>query len=180
MNAFATRRAALKTLALGAAAVLAACASAPDLRHDQDPTVNLRAYRTFAFYDTPADASGYAALIGKHLQQATREQLEHQHYVYSERDPDLRVAMFLRVAEHPELRTSGSARGGYRGWSGGIETVNVRQGSLRIDLVDTKKNALVWQGVAEGRIDSSALRSPSLTVRAAVAEIFAHYGQAQR
>lgn len=180
MNPIVSRRGALFTLASGAIAALAAgCASRPNVRHDQDPTADLSAYRTFGFYDRVD--GGYSSLVGKHLQKATREQLEQLRYVYSDQNPDLRVAMFLRVAEHPELRsTPGRGPYGYRGWNGGIETVTVREGSLRIDLVDTRRNALVWQGVAEGRVDRKAMRDPGLALHAAVAEIFADYPAGQR
>lgn len=176
MNRIVSRRGALSTLAAGALAALAAgCASSPEVRHDQDPTADLQAYRTFGFYE-PADAGPYASLVGRHLKQAAREQLEHRRYVYTDHDPDLRVAMFLVVEEHPELRsTPGRGRYGYRGWNGGIETVTVREGSLHIDLVDTRRHALVWRGVAEGRVDAKAMREPALTLHAAVAEIFARY-----
>lgn len=163
--------------ALGALGAVAGCASAPQVRQDQDPTVDLRAYRTFAFYE-PADERGrYASLIGRHLQSAAREQLERLQYRYSEQDPDLRVAMFLFVAEHPELRSTGRS---YHGFGGALETVTVRDGSLRIDLVDTRRNALVWQGIAEGRVDDRALRDPAAAVHAAVAEIFQRYATAPR
>jgi hypothetical protein len=175
MNRFdPARRAALKAAALAAVAGLAACAAPIAVRHDQDPAVDLRSYRTFAFYDE-ADAIP-ASLIGRHLKQAAREQMERQNYLYSERNPDLRVAMLLMVQEHPELRSTGRP---YRGW-GGVESTMVRDGTLRIDLVDTQRNALVWQGVAEGRVDADAMRNPAQAVQQVVAEIFAGYGQAKR
>jgi hypothetical protein len=172
----ATRRVALQALTLAGLAVLAAgCAAPMQVRSDQDPDVDLRSYRTFAFYDEPALAP--ASLIGRHLKQATREQMERQHYVYSENQPDLRIAMWLVVAEHPELR--GTAPYRHRGW-GSVESAQVRDGTLRIELVDTRRHALVWQGVAEGRIDAEAMKQPAQAVRQAVAEIFARYGQAVR
>jgi uncharacterized protein YuzB (UPF0349 family) len=176
-----SRRAAIQAIVVAAVAAFAAgCANTPDVWQDQDPAVDLHAYKTFAFYDAPAER-GYASLVGQHLKQATREQLERQHYVYSEQNPDLRVAMFLLLAKHQELRsTPGRGPYGYRGWNSGIETVSVREGSLRIDLVDAKKNALVWQGVAEGRVDAKALQNPGPALREAVAEIFARYGEPRR
>jgi hypothetical protein len=173
-----SRRAALMALAATSVAVLAACAAPLEVRHDQDPAVDLRTYKTFAFYDEPA--LGPASLIGRHLVQATREQLERQQYVYSERNPDLRVALLLLVREHPELRgTPGRGAYGYRGF-GGVEGTLVRDGTLRIDIVDTRRNALVWQGVAEGRVDAKSMRNPGQAVHDVVAEIFARYGQPSR
>jgi hypothetical protein len=165
-------------LASMAAALVVGCASQPDIRLDQDPAVNLADYKTFGFLEPAAGAGArYTSLLNARLRQATREQLERQHYVYSEANPDLRVNVILHVAERQELRSSPGARGpyGYRGWGGGIETVNYRQGTLAIDLVDTKRNALVWQGVAEGRLDDKSIRNPGPAVEAVVGEIFARY-----
>ncbi len=84
----------------------------------------------------------------------------------------------VQVADRVELRSVPTGRGfyGYRGLShGGVETVDYRQGTLRIDLVDSQRRALVWQGVAEGRLDAKAIHSPGPSVDAAVGEIFARF-----
>lgn len=179
MSVFVSTRAVLLALVAGAA-LATGCASEPEIRHDVAPGVDLRAYKTFGFYDM-ASATPYAPLISQHLLQATRTQLERQHYTYSERNPDLRVALFLVVGERTGLRTSpGHGPYGYRGLSGRLETTQVREGSLRIDLVDTRRNALVWQGIAEGRVDDSSLANPGASVQETVAAIFADYGQPRR
>ncbi len=59
--------------------------------------------------------------------------------------------------------------GGYYGYRTGyyrvfntatVETVNYKQGTLTIDLVDAKQKVLAWTATAEGRISSSALKDP--------------------
>lgn len=172
----ATRRV-LCVLGLTATVLAAGCAATPQVRHDQDPTVNLHAYKTFAFFDHTSNGTpGYAGLTGRNLLAATRAQMERLNYQYDERAPDLRVAVFLLVEDKVELRNSGTGRGpyGYHGWRG-VESAEYRQGTLRIDVVDTRRHALVWQGVAEGRLDDKALAQPASTVQAAVADIFAQY-----
>jgi hypothetical protein len=168
----------LRPLALAAlTALVAACASAPDIRHDRDPSADLGRYRTFAFFDPlAAERASYTTIVGARLKQATREQLQ-QHYVYSESEPDLRVNVALDVVDKQELRTTPTAFGrhGYRAWAGGIESRDYRQGTLRIDLVDTKRNALVWRGVAERRIEADTLDSPGRTVEEVVGRIFAGF-----
>lgn len=169
-------------LAAAAAMLAGGCATRPDVRHDRDPAVDLRSYKTFAFLEPSVpEPPAYTSLLDARLRQATRVQLEQQHYVYSEADPDLRVAVQAHVVERQELRSTPGARGfhGYRGWSNTIETVDYRQGSLRIDLVDARRKALVWRGVAEGRLDAKAISQPGLSVDATVAEIFAGFGGAK-
>jgi len=66
----------------------------------------------------------------------------------------------------------------YGAWTGypyDIETTNYRQGTLVIDVVDAARKALVWQGVAEGRITQQVRDNPASAVDAAVAQILASF-----
>jgi Domain of unknown function (DUF4136) len=173
MQTIVTRRAA-GLAALAVVALAAGCASQPDVRHDLDPAADLGAYKTFAFYD--AGHAPYSTLLEQRLRQATRTQLERQHYVYDERNPDLRVNYALHVVDKQELQSMpGAGRFGYRGWDNNLQTVDYRQGTLAIDLVDAKRNALVWRAVAEGRLDSKAIEQPGPTIDATVGELFARF-----
>jgi Domain of unknown function (DUF4136) len=167
----------LIALALGIT-MIGACASVPTTRIDRDPQADLKSYKTFGFYELAAAARPqYATIMSGRLKRATREQLERLGYTYSEEHPDLRVNYVLNVQDRQELRsTTQPGFFGYRGWAGsGIETVNYRQGTLAIDLVDAQKNALVWRGVAEGRISAKDSKQPGATVDAAVNEIFVNF-----
>lgn len=162
-------------------AVLAGCASAPNVMVDRDSAVDLKQYRTFGYYDTTAtDASRYSTLLTSHLKRATRAQLERHGYAYADVDPDLRVDFFLDVADKQELRSRPSTgRFGYRSWAGAsYDLVEYRQGTLRIDLVDAKRNALVWQGIARDRIDEKSAQNPGPALDAVVGEIFTRYPNA--
>lgn len=168
-----TRRA----FGIGALALLtlaAGCATKPDLRFDQEPGSDLTAYRSFAFYE-PADGA-YMSLLEKRLRHATRNQLERQNYVYDERYPDLLVNYGLQVLDKQALQSTYQGGLRYRGWGGsGVESVDYRQGTLLIDLVDTRRQALVWRAVAEGRLDAQALQQPGPTIDAVVAEMFTRF-----
>lgn len=161
-------------LSLAAAALLlglGGCASKPDVHSDREPGVNLQAYRTFAFYEGMPVA--YETLLDGRLRQAAREQMERQGYVYSDADPELRVNLLLRVIDRQELRNRGGF--GYRGWGGALETHEVREGSLTIDLVDTKRRALVWKGVIGGRVSDEAVKDSGAAIGKAMAELFAEF-----
>jgi len=167
----------LRAAASASIVALAACATAPDLRVDQDPSVDLGSFKTFAFFE-PVAASGarYTSTLDQRLQHATREQLERHGYVYRDLDPDLLVNVRLNVADRIDLRSAPRAYG-YGGWAGASnrETVHYRQGTLAIDLVDAKRHALVWQGVAEGRLGDKAAEDPQRAVDSAVGAIFARF-----
>lgn len=169
----------VSTLALAALALAAGCAARPDIRHDRDPAVDLHAFKTFSFAgvdDGGASAAdtGYTGLIDARMRAAARRELERLDYVYREQGGDLQVHMLLMVAERQELRPAPAGPRGYRGW-GGVESVDYRQGSLTVDLVDPKRRALVWRGVAEGRVSDDAAAQPGPAVDAAVRDLFAAF-----
>ena len=169
--------------------LVAGCASGPSIRVDKDPAADMSAYKTFGFFDQLAtDRANYSTIVTSRLKQATRTQLEAKGLTYSEQDPDLRVNFFLKVSEKQEVRSTPSAtvgvgyygyRGGmYGAWGGypyDVETVNYKAGTLNIDLVDAKKNSLVWQGLAEGRVSDEAYKNPGPAIDAVVAQIFSNF-----
>jgi hypothetical protein len=64
-------------------------------------------------------------------------------------------------------------------WWGGyppnIETVDYQAGTLSVDLVDAKTNALVWQGLALGKVKKQAYKDPAAMVDAVIADIFKRF-----
>lgn len=161
------------------------CTSVPTVRVDKDTSVNLHAYKTFAFFK-PAARSGPSASLDpagrdearnttlqvQHMQRATRTQMEQQGYVYDDAHPDLCVNVFLHVDEKFELLSIAGAYG-YIGLGDGVENATYRQGALSVDLVDAHRKALVWQGVVEGRVNTQTRKDPGPAIEAAVAQIFA-------
>ncbi len=168
--------------ALALATLAAACATRPSVRLDHDPSVDMKSYTSFGFMDHLAtDRAGYSTLLTDHLKKSTRAQLERLGYVYDEDNAQLRVNFFVKVAERQEIRSTGTGGPGFYGyrfgryaaWGGyGLETVDYKAGTLGVDLVDARRKALVWQGVAEGRLGSRAERDPAAATDKALAEIF--------
>ena len=162
--------------------VLGGCATGPKIRVDMDPGTDLRSYKTFAFFE-PASTDGtqYTTLISARLKQSTRAQLERLGFVYAEAEPDLRVNFFLKVVNKQEIRTSGGYYGyranRYGTWAGYpyVDTVEYREGTLSVDLVDTKRRQLVWQGIAEGEVQDDSLKSPGPAIDGVVAKIFSNF-----
>lgn len=175
--------------AMMAVAFVAGCASGPSIRVDGDPGADFSAYRSFGFFEPLAtDKAGYSTLLTARLKEATRRELEAKGLAYDESSPDLRVNFNVNVVDKTEVRSSPSVSAGYgyygyRGgmygaWSGypyDVETTNYRQGTLTIDVVDAARKALVWQGVAEGRITKEIRENPAGAVDAAVTQILAGY-----
>jgi hypothetical protein len=124
--------------ALVLVAAMAGCATAPAAHTVTDPQADLRAYRTFGFYE--AGNGEYPVATVDRLQQAARAQLQRRGYIYVERNPELRVNILLKVEDGAELRNVPTAAGrfAYRGWvTSAVERVHYREGTLAIDVVDT-------------------------------------------
>lgn len=176
----------LKWLFVAAAAVLlsACAASGPKVRTDRDPTANLTSYKTFGFYDQLlGDRARYSTVMSNRLRAATIEQLTKLGYKYDVRAPQLRVNLFLKVADRNGVRSAPAMGlrplGGF-GYPRDIDTVEYKTGTLRIDLVDVARNSSVWQGVAEGKIPEEALRNPGPTVDEVVRSIFRQFPDKQQ
>jgi hypothetical protein len=155
--------------------LITGCASRPEIRLDKDPSVDLHQYDTFAFFEpVSTDKSQYTTLLSGRLKNATRAELERRNYAYDEQNPDFRVNFNLDVVDRQEVRSTSMGPGffGYRGLASDIDTVNYRQGTLSVDLVDASINQLVWQGIVEGRIDRKTLENPGPAVDKVVGEVF--------
>jgi hypothetical protein len=115
------------------------------------------------------------SLLTQHLRDATPSALEAKGYVLGASAPDLRLNFYVTIQDKQDVRTTpGSAAyvgypGGYYGYRTGyyrvfntatVETVNYKQGTLTIDLIDTKQKVLAWTASAEGRVWNNALKDP--------------------
>jgi hypothetical protein len=171
-------------LLLLAIALLAACASGPTIRTETNPSVDLSSYRSFAFFSPLAtDKAGYESTLTTRLKSATRRSLEAKGYTYSEKDPDLLVNFYANVEARQEIRTYNTAPVGYGyygyryglygGWGTEVQTVNYKEGTLTIDLVDAQKKLLAWQGQAEGRVSRKVSKDPGPRIDEVVGEIIA-------
>lgn len=176
----------IRLLTTGAsAALLAACASGPKIFTSQDPTADFGHYRTYGFAPVlGTDKSGYSSILSQLLKNATSREMESRGYQRSER-PDLLINFQLSTKEKVQA-TSSPAVGGYYGyrqgyygvWGGYPMETHVTQyteGTLNVDLVDARRNQLVWEGVAVGRIREEARRNLEPAVNDAVAKIFAEF-----
>jgi uncharacterized protein DUF4136 len=174
-SVFALACAAKAVVTLVLLAGVVGCTSMPDVRVDKAPAANLGQYKTFSFYDPLAtDRSTYTSIMSTRLKRATREELERHGYVYSERNPDLKVNFGLRVADRQELRSYPTGNGVFVRRAGlqDVSIVNYRQGTVSIDLVDNHLKTLLWQGIADGRVDDKMIEDPGKAIDTVVKQIF--------
>jgi hypothetical protein len=162
--------------AFAAVVLTSACATGPTIHHDTNPAATFSSYKTFGFLSPLAtDKFPYESLLTQHLKDATRHVMESKGYVFSNGTPDLLLNFYVNIQDKQDVYTTpGSV--GYVGYAGGyygyrrgyyrvynsatVETVNYKQGTLTIDLVDAKQKVLAWTATAEGRVSNDALKDP--------------------
>jgi hypothetical protein len=177
-------------LAAAAAVLFGGCADTPTIHRDTNPAATFGSYKTFGFLSPLAtDKFPYESLLTQHLKDATRRAMESKGYVFSTNAPDLLLNFYVNIQDKQYVRTTpGSpAYVGYYGYPGGyygyragyyraystatVETVNYKQGTLTVDLVDARQKVLAWTATADGRISSSALKDPGPPIDTLVASM---------
>ena len=110
-------------------------------------------------------------------------------YRYTDQGGDLLVNFYVETQEKIQSRTTPVSgvgvgygyygyRGGYYGTWGGYSETEITQyteGTLNIDLVDSMRQELVWEGVAMGRITEEARRNMQAAIDGVVPQIFEQY-----
>lgn len=171
----------LRNSLLALAAVgLVACVTGPEIYRDSNPAANFASYKTFGYFSPLAtDRAGYESVFTSRLKDSTRRAMESKGYIYSDTNPDLLLNFFANVQEKQEIRSYPMGIGYYgyrRGYYGGygfssIETVTYREGTLTIDILETKRKLLVWQATAEGMVSNEARKNPGPAIEAMVMEM---------
>ena len=140
---------------------MAACSSAPELRSDLDPGTDFSKFKTYGFVRvTGTDQAQYQTLVTQHFKAAVRTQMDERGYRFVDSNPDLLVNFNVVLSDKVRVTSqpSGGMYYGYRGygaWGGYGSYTDVRhytQGTVNIDLIDTSRQQLVWEGVAVGTV----------------------------
>lgn len=144
--------------------VATGCSSGLVVRSDVDPSANFSEYRTWNFFDPMGIEGGYnSPIFGELFREAiTREMTERGYRLAAE--PDLLVNVTIRSDEKVKMRTYTRPymSGAYYGMPGGpsygsavgvgvgvgSRATRATEASVFIDLVDTDRHRMSWQGVA--------------------------------
>jgi hypothetical protein len=169
-------------------AILAGCASTPDVYSNQDPSADFANYRTYNFErplgtDKPGTQS--TSLVSKYLMNAVSREMESRGYKKSD-DPNLLINFYIHTQEKIRTTQTPTTGGyyGYRGnryntWGGygGTETqvTQYTEGTLNVDLVEVKRGQLVWEGVLVGRMSDDVLENLEAKANSAIKTLFENY-----
>ena len=168
---------------------LAACGNAPVIRSDYDSRADFASYRTFAFMEPlGTNLAGYTTLLTERLKRAASSQMEARGYTYSAVNPDLLVNFQSQVNSKTEYvppppmpwgpNYYGYRMGFYGPWPGyafGPDMIQYTEGVLNVDLIDAKRNQMVWEGIGTAVVDDLQQANSEDSLDAMIAAIFAHY-----
>lgn len=140
--------------------ILASSCSTMSVVCREAPNANLGSFKTYNFYPLSDRDNNPGLFTGESrdmIQNAIQHEMEVRGYTESQQ-PDLRIALFMKVMEKPQIRKSyygGSTYYGryfgydYYGLYQGIQVPDYVQGTLIVDIVDNARKRLLWQGVVE-------------------------------
>lgn len=177
-----------RKLAIGvltvAAGLLAACASKPSIRSNQDPAADFTRYQTFGFFDEWNQRSpAYDSFATRYLKTAIDREMSSRGFQKNEQ-PQLLVNIHVQTKDKvkvTETPTGGYGYYGYRygsyGWGAGVHTSvdNYTEGTLNVDIIDRAQSKLLWEGIAIGRISDKALEDPQAAIDAVVKQVFERF-----
>ena len=157
----------LKFAALTLGLVLFSACSSYTVKTDYDPTITYSSYRTFDWYAASKKAKGKGSgtdpLLDKRVRVAVQAELESKGFTQeTAAEPDFLVT-YYPIFQNRKYRTTTSFGGGSgwgrRRWGYGVGTRfsssqvhQYREGTIVLEIVDSRSNQLVWQGTAEGAL----------------------------
>jgi|SRR5215469_13045397 len=189
-------------------ALMAACATGPEVRTRVAEQVNLASFHTYAFVTKPGTDTGpYKSLTTQQLERNVGAELQSRGYLPAApgQTPDLLVNFTEGAHDRVEGMTTGPEFGvgwgpgwgpgwGWGGWGrwgpwgpwgawgpgyyGDVETVTTV--SLSIDLINRTDNSVVWSGTAYSELTRKMLDHPVESIDQATHQIFLHFPIAPR
>ncbi|KAA2219934.1 MULTISPECIES: DUF4136 domain-containing protein [Maribacter] len=170
---------------------LSSCSSVRVLS-DYNQEANFNEYKSYAFYKTGIDKAQISDLDKKRILYAIEDEMASRGFVKSE-NPDLLISIFTKEEERVDVYNNnfgwgwGGAWGwgpawawgpgwgwGWGGWGPNVSTRT--QGSLYIDLIDTKNRELVWQGKGEGTLaNTKNIEKKEQRIKEFVSQILEQY-----
>jgi len=155
---------------------------------DYDQEADFKSYKTFAFYKTGIDKAEISDLDKKRILRSIEKEMLARGFVKSD-NPDILVNIMTKANKRINVNNNfGWGWGGGLGfggwgwnpwiWGGNSAWVTSRvEGVLYIDLIDTKKKELVWQGRGAGNLigNRGSIEKKEARIQEFVEEIMKEY-----
>ncbi|AYN05699.1 MULTISPECIES: DUF4136 domain-containing protein [unclassified Flavobacterium] len=182
-----TRRKALFILPIMILGLIYSCGPTVKVTNDYDRSVDFSQYKTFAVYDLKAQEGQMSQLNADRVTNAIRVEMINKGFKEVTSNPDLKVNAVTILKDKKQV-TSNSDFYGYGGmyrpygyWGGGMVSGTTRyntydyvDGSLIIDIVSSKTQKLVWQGIGNTEFDKRP-DNPDEFINSSVKKILAGF-----
>jgi Domain of unknown function (DUF4136) len=132
---------------------------AQSVKADYDKATDFAKYKTFSFKKGTDAPTPFAQ---ERIQAAITAQLKERGIVPSDA-PDLHVYTHTKLSTQQRVDVTSYGYGGYPGWGGwgggfgssSVMVTDVPMGTVMIDVVDAKTDALVWRGIASDTLSTN-------------------------
>lgn len=121
---------------------------------DYDKTLDYSKYLTYAFYTEGIEKVEINDLDKKRILKAIERELQAKG-MQSSANPDVMINFSTKATESVDVHNYGWGWGWSPWyWGGGAyySTYKSVEGRLCIDIIDTRKRELIWQGIGEGKL----------------------------
>jgi hypothetical protein len=141
--------------------------------YDFDRATDFNTYKTFNFHQKGIDKLELNDLDKRRILSSIEAQFKAKGFTKSE-NPELIINVLASSKE--KINIDNGYYGGYYGpyWGGPSRVYQYTSGTIIIDIIDDKKNILVWQGAGSG-LNVSNLDSKADDIPKAVEEILAKF-----
>jgi hypothetical protein len=174
---------AIKPIVIVLFLVLSSCSSI-SVYSDYEKSIDFSQYKTYAFHKKGIEKVQISEMDKKRIVNAIDVELSKKGMTKSE-TPDLLVNIFTQERQQVDVNQyyagwgNGWGNGWGYGWSpyywGGHPYVSTStEGTLYIDLIDVKKNELVWEGLGVGYLTQDRSKKEAL-INEFVAKILLQY-----
>lgn len=171
-------------LVILSAILVISCKPTLNVSSDYDRAANFKLYKTFSLYYLVTNQN-VSSLNEERIWNSIRSAMSKKGYVETNHSPDLVVNAFS-VLKNKRYVTASSSVYGHGGayrpygyWNAGpamvsgnttFNTNNYKEGSLMIDVVDSKQNRLVWEGAGNAAFEKQP-KNPEKAIGEAVVKI---------
>lgn len=167
--------------------VVAGCESSPKIRTDYDRSADFSQYNTYDFYDPMGiEEAQYQSLVSKYFRDSIGREMEMRGYKRA-MEPDVLINVTARIDDKIRVTSSpstgmyyghgyrSSRYGFYHGYGTETDVRQYKEGTVTIDLVDARRQELVWTAAAVGTVTDKKLKNLYESVNNGIAAVFAEY-----
>ncbi|BAO74899.1 DUF4136 domain-containing protein [Winogradskyella sp. PG-2] len=170
-------------------AILLSSCSSVRVAADYDREANFDDYKTFAFFKPGIDKAEINDIDKRRILRAIEAELMAKGMTKSE-NPDMLVSIFTKSNQRVDIYNNAWGAGAWGwggfnrwgwgwgpglGWGGGNQVSTKTEGVLYIDLVDTSKKELIWQGSGTGYLVTKNVEKKEARIKEFVAKTMVQF-----